>query len=209
MDKYEETFQTWNKVAKRYEDKFMDLGLYNDTYDAFCDLVPEANASILEIGCGPGNITRYVLTRRPDFSMEGIDIAPGMIELAQKNNPTATFRVMDARDLSQLNRKFDGIIAGFCLPYLSPNDGARFIRSCGEMLTDKGALYLSFVEGEPRDSGYQTASSGDRTYFYYYRLEDLIQKLEDNQFSSIQCIKKEYCKAEKEYETHTIILAKK
>lgn len=39
----------------------MDLDLYNDTYDAFCQAVYKPGARIFEIGCGPGNITRYVL----------------------------------------------------------------------------------------------------------------------------------------------------
>ena len=63
MDKYRETFETWNKVAQLYEDKFMDLDLYNDTYDQFCELLLKKNASILEIGCGPGNITKYLLSK--------------------------------------------------------------------------------------------------------------------------------------------------
>ena len=61
MDKYKETFKTWNKVASLYEDKFMDLDLYNNTYDYFCELVKD-NAKILEIGCGPGNITNLSST---------------------------------------------------------------------------------------------------------------------------------------------------
>ena len=46
MDKYQETFHTWNKLAKIYEDKFIDLDLYNDTYDDFLDLILKPNASI-------------------------------------------------------------------------------------------------------------------------------------------------------------------
>ena len=53
MDRYQETFNTWNKVAKLYQDKFMDLDLYDDTYDTFCEAVNIENATILEIGCGP------------------------------------------------------------------------------------------------------------------------------------------------------------
>ena len=32
-NRYTETFETWNKVAALYQDKFMDLDLYNDTYE--------------------------------------------------------------------------------------------------------------------------------------------------------------------------------
>ena len=80
MDSYQETFNTWNKIALLYQDKFMDLDLYNESYDSFCELIPKQQASILEIGCGPGNITQYILTKRPDFIIEGIDVAPNMVK---------------------------------------------------------------------------------------------------------------------------------
>ncbi len=84
MDRYQETFETWNKVAKLYEDVFMHLDLYNDTYDIFCELITKENAHVLEIGCGPGNITRYLLEKKPDLLINGIDISPNMISLAEK-----------------------------------------------------------------------------------------------------------------------------
>ncbi|MBK8044287.1 MAG: isoprenylcysteine carboxylmethyltransferase family protein [Haliscomenobacter sp.] len=61
MDPYQITLHSWGKVASVYQDYFMDLDLYNDTYDAFCQAVYKPGARIFEIGCGPGNITRYVL----------------------------------------------------------------------------------------------------------------------------------------------------
>lgn len=30
---YKETFEIWNKVASLYQEKFMNLDLYNDSYD--------------------------------------------------------------------------------------------------------------------------------------------------------------------------------
>ena len=122
MDKYKETFQTWNKIASIYQDKFMNLDLYNDTYDIFSELITERNPTILEIGCGPGNITKYLLDKRADFKITVIDIAPNMIELAKKNNPTADFKVLDSRNIDKLKIEYDGIIAGFCIPYLSKVD---------------------------------------------------------------------------------------
>ena len=49
MDKYAITFKTWDKIAELYQEKFMDLDLYNDSYDALCDLLSD-NASVLELG---------------------------------------------------------------------------------------------------------------------------------------------------------------
>jgi tRNA G46 methylase TrmB len=55
---------------------FMNLDLYNDSYDAFCSLLSQEKPPILEIGCGPGNITKYLLSKIPSAHWLGIDIAP-------------------------------------------------------------------------------------------------------------------------------------
>ena len=209
MDRYKETFETWNKVASLYQDKFMDLDLYNDTYDLICNSINKDKAKILEIGCGPGNITKYLLSRRPDFDIFGIDIAPNMIELAKNNNPTASFAIMDSRQISDLETKYDGIVCGFCLPYLSQTDSEIFISDCYNLLNENGQLYLSFVEGDPNKSDFQIGSSGDRTYFYFYNLDDLTEQLKENNFEQIKVFKIEYKKTKNEMEIHTILTAKK
>lgn len=209
VDRYQETFETWNKVASLYQDKFMNLDLYDDTYDYFCNLIKTNQAKLLEIGCGPGNITKYILARRADVEIFGIDIAPNMIELAQKNNPSARFATMDCRQISNLKTKYDAIVCGFCLPYLSPTDGEKFIFDCNNLLNENGHLYLSFVEGDPKKSGFQIGSSGDRTYFYFYNLNDLTEQLKKNSFEQIKVFKVDYRKAENIVEMHTIVISKK
>lgn len=209
MDRYKETFATWNKIASLYQDKFMDLDIYNDSYDSVCNSITQTKAKILEIGCGPGNITKYLLAKRPDFDILGIDIAPNMIELAKKNNPNARFAVMDCRQIDEIKTKYDGVVCGFCLPYLSPADSRKLIADCCNLLEEDGLTYLSFVEGDPAKSGFQASSSGDRCYFYYHRLEDIRTQLLKNGFGRLRTFKVEYEKPESETDIHTILIAKK
>jgi 2-polyprenyl-3-methyl-5-hydroxy-6-metoxy-1,4-benzoquinol methylase len=209
VDRYKETFDTWNKVAKLYQEKFMDLDLYDDTYDTFCEEVNIENATILEIGCGPGNITKYLLNKKADFRIEGIDISPNMIELAKANNPTADFKVMDCREIDKLQSKFNGIVCGFCFPYLSEYDSSKMIKDCTTLLKDKGVLYISFVEGDYLKSGFQIASSGDRTYFYFHTLDSITKELKDCRFETIKLFHKNYKKNLATEEIHTVIIARK
>lgn len=209
MDNYTETFNTWNKVAQLYQDKFMHLDLYNDSYDLFCQEINTENAAILEIGCGPGNITQYLLKQKPGLNITGIDISPNMIELARTNNPTANFKIMDCREIDQLQNRFDGIVCGFCLPYLSAVESSKMIQDCADLLNNKGSLYISFVEGDYKQSGFQIGSSGDRTYFYFHALDSLTKELERNNFEKIQLLKMEFEKSNKTKETHTVIIASK
>lgn len=208
MDQYKETFDTWNKIAEIYHNKFMKLDLYNNSYDFFCDTITKPNAKLLEIGCGPGNITKYLLNKKTDFDIFGIDIAPNMIELAKKNNPNADFAVMDTRDINTLATKFDGIIAGFCLPYLSQTECEDLIYNSYELLNDSGVIYLSFVEGDVKDSGFKVGNAG-RVYFYYHNLDDLKDQLIKNKFQEIETFNVAYKRSETETEIHTILIAKK
>jgi cyclopropane fatty-acyl-phospholipid synthase-like methyltransferase len=209
MDRYKETFETWNKVASLYQNKFMNLDLYNETYDVICNSMVKDKSRLLEIGCGPGNISKYLLNKRPDYTIFGIDVASNMVELAIKNNPTANFRVMDVRKINELKTKFDGIICGFCLPYLSQSDSEKLISDSYNLLNENGLIYISFVEGESSMSGFKTGSSGDRCYFYYHQLDNLKNQLSECKFEVLKTFKVGYKKNEEEQEIHTILIAKK
>lgn len=206
-DRYAETFKTWDKLAPLYQDKFMDLDLYNESYDFICNYLTADKAKILEIGCGPGNITRYLLTKRPDFDISGIDISPNMIELARKNNPSARFDVMDARDIGNIKTKFDAVICGFCLPFLSPADGLKMLKDAAALLNPKGLIYISFVHGDPRDSDYRTGSTGDKVYFHYCDKEELKAQFQSDNLQVIKLFELLYNPSESRMETHTIMIA--
>lgn len=208
MDKYKETFDTWNKVASIYQDKFMKMDIYNETYDHICNSIGTSDAKLLEIGCGPGNITQYLLSKRPDFDIFGIDIAPNMIELAKLNNPTANFTVMDSRQINKLDTKYDGIVVGFCLPYLSQTESNELISDSYNLLNDNGLIYLSFVEGDPDHSDFKVGSGG-RVFFHYHKLNDLKAQLIKTKFDEIKTFKVQYKTSETEFDIHTILTAKK
>ena len=210
MNRNEENRKTWNKIAQLYQDKFMNLDLYNHTYDYFCDLLAERKiVSVFELGCGPGNITRYLLRKRSDFNFLATDAAPAMIELAKSNVPEAEFEVMDSRDLNKLESKYDAFVCGFCIPYLSKEETLALINQVGRLLFTGGIFYLSFVEGNPQESGYITGSTGDRVYFYYHELEKLIRVFEANNMQIEKKFNVEYFKDSNEIEMHTILLLRK
>lgn len=208
MDKHKETFNTWNNIASVYRDRFMDLDLYSETYDYICNAITKENAKLLEIGCGPGNITRYLLSKRSDLDIFGIDISPNMIELAKLNNPTADFAVMDIRQINNLETKYDAIIGGFCLPYLSQTEIKKLISDSSDLLNDSGLLYLSFVEGDPEESGFQTGSGG-RVFFYYHKSVKLKAQLIKARFEKIEIFRVRFKTSETEAEIHSILVAKK
>jgi 2-polyprenyl-3-methyl-5-hydroxy-6-metoxy-1,4-benzoquinol methylase len=194
MDPYKTTIETFDKLADAYQEKFMDVN-YKDTFDLFCRLLPQPGARIFEIACGPGNITNYLLSKRPDFKIEAIDLAPNMIRLAKANNPSATFSVMDAREIGTLPGTYDGIMCGFCMPYLSKAECLKLIGDCASMLNSGGIFYFSTMEGDEDKSGYETSSDGQhKAYIHYHRADELQEGLEKNSFELVELFRRDYPK---------------
>jgi predicted TPR repeat methyltransferase len=202
--------EVFDQYASAYEGKFMFLDLYNDTYDTVCNLVVKPHAEIFEIGCGPGNITRYLLSKRSDFKITGIDISPTMIELAKKNNPSAEFNVMDCRDIGQLSKKYDAIVCGFCMPYLSNEECSNLINDAAMLLNENGLFYFSVIEGKYSDSGFEFSSDGkSKTFVYQYEEKYLVDLLAEAGMEITNVIRKSYFKSPEVESTHLIIIARK
>jgi ubiquinone/menaquinone biosynthesis C-methylase UbiE len=209
MDKTKIAVEIFNKHAKGYQDKYMDVNLYGDTFDFFCDNIKKDNAEILEIACGPGNITKYLLEKRPDFKLLGIDLSPNMIDLAKINNPTAEFQIMDCRNINMLNKKYNAIMCGFCLPYLSKQEVGKLISDAANLLEPKGLFYLSTMEDDYSKSGFQKGSSGDEIFMHYYEADYLVSTLKKNHFKMTHLDRKIYPSQDGTTTTDLILIAEK
>lgn len=208
MDSSQNNILGWDQLAQKYQDKFMDLSIYNDSYDQFCNLITKNNPSIFEVACGPGNVTKYIYSKRPDCTLEAIDASPKMIELAVQNNPGVRFGVMDCRSMDSIKSTYDAAIIGFCLPYLSYLECSKLVSDIGNMLNENGIIYLSFIEGPYSQSKIESSSDGLTSLFvYYYQEKDLVELLEKNRFTIIKSIKIPLKKSDGKLETHLIILA--
>ena len=211
MDKYAVTIDTYNKAAKQFEDKFMNMDSYNESYDKFCNLIDKTNAEVFEIACGPGNITKYLLAKRPDFKILGTDLSSSMIELAKVNNPAADFMVMDCRDIYKIEKQYDAIMCGFCLPYLSREESAKLIRDASELLNSKGLIYISTMEGDYAKSGFEQSSFTTQglIYVHYHQEDYLTNALIENGFSIIDIQRQDYPELDGRISTDMIIIAQK
>lgn len=209
MDKTREAIEVFNNAAEWYNEKFSALDLYDDTYNNLLSLIKERNAKILELGCGPGNITKYLLSKRPDLNILGTDLAPNMIRVAKEVNPGARFELMDCRDVWKLKDKFDAVVIGFCMPYLPKEECEILIRDCSEKLSEGGVIYFSAIEGENNKSAYEYSSDGKSKCFVNLHEESYLKNaLKENGFKTLQVFRKPYPKGN-ETQTHIIFIAAK
>lgn len=200
----------FNKYAKKYEEQYMSVDFYTSTLNLFCKSLPK-KSQLLDIGCGPGNVTQHLLQQRPDLNVLGIDIAPNMIALAQKNNPTATFKVMDSADISELKDTYHGIVCAFLLPYLSKQQAIGFINSISKLLKKDGVLYISTMEGLNSNSKLQSSSHDkkDQLFINYHEAGYLTDTLQKNNLELLFSTLQDYPQKDGTTTTDLIIISKK
>ncbi len=199
----------FNKYALSYEQKYMSVTKYESGLLFFIDQLEEGKDSILEIGCGPGNISKYIKSQRNSINLLGIDISNTMIKLAQANNPNDEFIVMSAVDIASLNKKYNGIICGFCLPYLSKKECTQLLFDASRLLTDEGIIYLSLNLGDFVNSGYQQSKHlDDQLFMYFYDEQFIIKSMESNGFTILYREVLEFKQEHSIYNQEMIIVAK-
>ncbi|MCL1046790.1 class I SAM-dependent methyltransferase [Shewanella electrodiphila] len=207
MDKVNETVSTFNKMAQKYQDKYMDCDLYSDSLDKLCGLIFEKQtlhrSTILEVGCGPGNVSQYLLNWRStdneklNIDIAGFDLAPAMIKLAKQNNPQCHYHVRDMRDLNDLCPQssadtFNIAICAFCIPYLEQFELTQFITDLANVLAANSLLFISFMEDDYQNSVTQESAVGDRVHIHYFQSEDVIKLCQAQGFELVEKHTKDY-----------------
>ena len=184
MTELDNTIGIFDKYASQYQEKYMAHAPYVGTYDYLVNLVAEG-ANILDVACGPANISKYLYDRIAKLKITGCDLSAQMIRLAKLNLPDGKFELRDSRDIDSMAATFDVVISGFALPYLSQLEAKKFIVDARARLNSGGLLYLSTMEGSYEDSGYPEHATGDNIFIYYHDADFLLQHLSENNFEVV------------------------
>lgn len=185
--------EVFDQYTDGYEERYMDVSRYADTLDRFCDLLKPKQAQLLELACGPGNVTRYLMERLPSLQVLATDLAPNMVERAGQNNPKARVEVMDCRSIKKINERFDALVCAFGLPYLSWEETQSLLIDSATLLNSAGHLYLSTIHGGYANSQARKSSDGKHELMmYYYSEEELKGLLLSAGFQVIETAKKCY-----------------
>lgn len=198
----------FNKLADSYQERFFSVDHYEESLKILLEQL-EDSSNVLDIACGPGNISHYLLEHLPGLKLLGIDLAPNMIDLARKNNPGARFLVYDALLIDHIESSFDAVIIGFLFPYLSIDQVELFLFKVYEKLNENGVIYLSTMEDLYENSRLKKSSTGEELMMHYYEADFLLRLLEQIGFHMISVRKQPFAVSETESDTDLIIIARK
>jgi trans-aconitate methyltransferase len=99
--------------------------------------------SILDLGCGDGELTARLSQLVPNGSVLGIDSSQGMLDVAeQKKGKNLEFMLLDINKLS-IKRKFNVIYSNACLQWVKNHE--QLWNTILKHLKPSGAVRLSFA----------------------------------------------------------------
>jgi len=105
-----------------------------------------AGAAVLDAGCGSGRLAVLIARRRPDLRVRGVDLEPGMVEVATRRAEQANlasrahFTVADLASLPLPDNSVDLIVSTASLHHWA--DAGAVIASLGRVLRPGGQMWI-------------------------------------------------------------------
>src|SRR3954471_17442440 len=123
---------------------------------AFIEAADQITGSILDAGCGTGDIALFLASR--GNKVTGIDFLEEPIKRARRKASerklSVTFLVMDALNLKDWSERFDNAIDSGLFHVFSDDDRRRYVEGLAAVLGPAGRLFLlCFSDKEPGTQG--------------------------------------------------------
>ncbi len=180
LDKNKKTVEAYDKNPQFYADKFDSYGIRIEDIDRALKLNESRSNKVLELGSGSGRDAEYIISKVGKDNYVGIDASAGLVDIARKKNPEATFHVKDMRLFDDVTPETLGIVFSFAsVLHVNREELAELIEKCHKWLKIGGILFISTKYGEYREL--EIENLGDKKYYYSYKPEDVLE-MADNRF---------------------------
>jgi len=136
---------------------------HNARFSVLCDNLSLSGKSLLDVGCGFGDLYRFVThVRKEQFTYLGLDISSRMIDEARKQNPGTAFSCTDIfSSEARLDHESFDIVYSSGIFNLSLGNNMEFLACAIEKFTtlSKDAFAFTLLSHNSPDK--------ESSYFYY------------------------------------------
>jgi cyclopropane fatty-acyl-phospholipid synthase-like methyltransferase len=136
-----------NLVRKGYDKAASDYDATRNQFDnlkyleQFSNLIKKGR-TVLDVGCGAGRPIDEFLVKR-GLAVNGIDISPQMIALAQKNVPQAFYETKDMTKLQEGEYCVDGIVSLYAIFHTDRKNHGEILKKFASFMPNGGALLIT------------------------------------------------------------------
>jgi SAM-dependent methyltransferase len=129
--------------------------------------------TVVDLGCGGGQLLAEIAERMPRAALTGIDIAAPQLEINRETHPDIAWQVADLdgeSELGELAGRFDAVVAAELIEHL--DQPGALLRSARQLVAPRGRLYLSTQSGALRETERRV---GHRRHFSAAEMRSLLE----------------------------------
>lgn len=174
------------KIYKNYEE------ILNRVFRTATDNFSK-ESSVLEIGVGTGNLAEKLLCN--EYNIIGIDQSREMLNVAKEKFPNLKLRLGDFLKIPFENNTFDIIVSTYAFHHLNNEEKAVAINELLRVLKEQGKIVigdLMFENEQEKNNMYKDLTRGQ------------IAEIEDEYYSDISFLKKEFEKYNKKLSAYRV-----
>lgn len=132
--------------AEQMRDSLVDKPYLRAQMTLFADLVKAAgDGPVADVGCGTGHVTAFLCSLGLDAF--GIDLSPGMIEVARRDHPAVRFEVGSMTELGLADSSVAGLVAWWSLIHVPDDEVAVVLAHFRRVVRPGGVVLVGFHEG--------------------------------------------------------------
>ena len=141
-----DTATSYDTVASSYAE-FVSGALEEQPYlkAALTLFAAQVDGPVADVGCGPGHFTAYLASLGVDAS--GIDLSPGMVDLARRSHPELRFEVGSMTDLALPGASVAGVLASWSLIHVPDEAVPVALGQFHRVLRPGGQLVIGYHVG--------------------------------------------------------------
>jgi SAM-dependent methyltransferase len=174
-------------VARIYDEllhKPLDRELLDRLAAQVCPLGP-----ILDVGCGPGHVARYLHER--GAAVSGLDLSAEMVARARSLNPEISFAQGDMRALPMGEASLGGIVASYSLLHIPRGEVVSVLVEFRRALRPGGTLLVGFHIGDEVVHLEEWWGKKVEVDFVFFRPEEMAGYLRQAGFTAIETLERE------------------
>lgn len=104
---------------------------------------------VADLGCGPGRIAAHLAGLGMDVS--GLDLSPGMVDVARREHPGLAFEVGSMLDLPYADGELAGALAWYSVIHIPQSEQDALFAELARVVRPSGWLLLAFQVSEEAD----------------------------------------------------------